>query len=77
MFTKTVIAEIKVCREQLGNVKALCWPCVVASPQQYDTSHIFSTLHNKLASSALHYLSQEGNVCDKTTEYLIDFKPTT
>jgi len=76
-LTKIVIAEIKVCREQLSKVKALYCPSVVASLQRHGASHIFSTLHNKLALSALHCVSGEGNVCGKTPEYLIDLKSTT
>jgi hypothetical protein len=49
----------------------------VASLKQYDTSHISCTLHNKPALSAPPYLSEEGNVSDKTTPYLTDLKSTT
>jgi hypothetical protein len=58
-------------------VKALYCPFVAASLRQYDTSHIFSTLHNKPALSAPQYLSEEGNVSDKTLAYLTDLKSTT
>ena len=67
----------KICRDQLSNMKALYCPFVVAALKQYDTLHIFSTLHNKPVLSAPHYLSAEGNVSNKTPAYLSDLKSTT